>query len=121
MAEAIQKKLAAELEQFKALQTSYQKYISARQKLDAQLTENNMVLDEMKLLEDDSTVYKLVGPVLVKQDTVEATQNVEKRIKYISDEIKRHEGLIKEVESKQDSLRETITKLQSQSIGPTKA
>ncbi len=41
----------------------------------------------MDLLEEGATVYKLIGPVLVKQDLNEAKQNVEKRIEYITTEM----------------------------------
>ena len=42
---------------------------------------------EMDILEEDATVYKLIGPVLVKQDLSEAKQTVEKRLDYISKEM----------------------------------
>ena len=43
--------------------------------------------DELNLLETSANVFKLVGPVLVKQDLDEAKQNVNKRIDYISGEM----------------------------------
>ena len=61
--------------------------ISTRQQLDSQLTENNGVKEELALLETDSNIYKLIGPVLVKQDLDEARQNVKKRIDYITGEL----------------------------------
>ena len=39
------------------------------------------------MLKKDDSVYKLVGPVLLKQDLVEATQTVQKRIEYIQGEM----------------------------------
>ncbi|KAL4385972.1 hypothetical protein GQ457_09G021960 [Hibiscus cannabinus] len=39
------------------------------------------------LLKEDANVYKLIGPVLVKQDLAEANANVRKRIEYISVEL----------------------------------
>lgn len=42
---------------------------------------------ELDLLEDDAVVYKLVGPVLVRQELSEARQTVEKRLDYISKEL----------------------------------
>lgn len=42
---------------------------------------------ELDLLEEDANVYKLIGPVLVKQDLAEANANVHKRIEYISAEL----------------------------------
>ena len=41
----------------------------------------------MDILEGDAVVYKLVGPVLVKQDLEEAKQTVEKRLQYITKEV----------------------------------
>lgn len=43
-------------------------------------------MQELDILDDESNVYKLIGPVLVKQDLVEAKANVDKRIEYISGE-----------------------------------
>lgn len=38
-------------------------------------------------MNEDANVYKLIGPVLVKQDMAEANANVKKRIEYISAEL----------------------------------
>ena len=38
-------------------------------------------------MDSDATVYKMIGPVLVKQDVEEARQNVQKRIDYINGEM----------------------------------
>jgi len=42
---------------------------------------------EFKELKDDAVIYKLIGPVLVKQDKADATQNVDKRLEYINGEM----------------------------------
>jgi prefoldin beta subunit len=52
-----------------------------------------MVLQEFSLMEPDATVYKLVGPILAKQDVNEARSNVEKRIEFIKKEIERMDKL----------------------------
>ena len=46
-----------------------------------------MLAQEFKTLQDDSTIYKLVGPVLLKQDTSEAKSTVEGRLEYIGKEM----------------------------------
>jgi len=112
--DGLQKRLQTEIEKYKALQKDYQKHMSARQQLDSQLNENTLVLDELKRLESDSTVFKMIGPVLVKQDVEESKQNVQKRIDYISGELKRHDVTIKDIENKQTTQRETLGKLQQQ-------
>lgn len=61
--------------------------LSQRQQLDGQLNENIMVKKELDLLKEDNDVFKLIGPVLVKQDLYEAKQNVDKRMDYITTEL----------------------------------
>lgn len=42
---------------------------------------------ELDLLESSNIVYKLIGPVLVKQDLDEAKATVGKRLEYITGEL----------------------------------
>ena len=46
-----------------------------------------LCLQELDVIEADGNVYKLIGPVLVKQDLEEAKQTVGKRIEYITGEM----------------------------------
>ncbi|XP_065126141.1 prefoldin subunit 6 [Paramisgurnus dabryanus] len=114
MAEAIQKKLQAELEKYQQLQKDVSKSMSARQKLEAQLTENNIVKEELGFLDTQNTVYKLIGPVLVKQDLDEAKATVAKRLEYINGEIQRYETLLKDMEKKSEQHREVLSSLQQE-------
>ncbi|CAN1302227.1 Prefoldin subunit 6 [Linum perenne] len=79
-----------------------------RKKYTIQLGENELVLKELELLKEDANVYKLIGPVLVKQDLAEANANVRKRIEYISAELKRHDATLQDLEEKQSSKREAV-------------
>jgi len=54
-------------------------------------TENNLVKKELALLEDDDVVYKLIGPILVQQETGDAKIQVDSRIEMINKEIKKLE------------------------------
>ncbi|KAL7395033.1 hypothetical protein ABVT39_009078 [Epinephelus coioides] len=114
MAEAIQKKLKAELEKYSQMQKDVSKSMSARQKLETQLTENNIVKEELDLLDSTNTVYKLIGPVLVKQDLDEAKATVTKRLEYINGEIQRYETLLKDMEKKSEQHREVLSSLQQE-------
>ncbi|KAK2838710.1 hypothetical protein Q7C36_013524 [Tachysurus vachellii] len=114
MADAIQKKLQSELEKYQQIQKDVSKSMSARQKLEAQLTENNIVKEELDFLDSQNTVYKLIGPVLVKQDLDEAKATVGKRLEYINGEIKRYETLMKEMERKSEQHREVLASLQQE-------
>ena len=59
-----------------------------------------MCEQELKRLDEDANVFKMIGPVLVKQDLVEAKSNVGKRIEYIKGEVSRVDGQIKSLETK---------------------
>ncbi|KAI9094921.1 Prefoldin [Phlyctochytrium arcticum] len=104
--------LEKEMAAFQSLQKEFAKVVQSRAQLDSQLKENEMVAKEFELVNEDTTVYKLIGPVLVKQEKAEATVNVKKRIEFITNEIKRLEGQISELEKKQESKRNEVIKLQ---------
>lgn len=61
--------------------------ISSRQKLEAQKTENLGVQGEFNKLKEGEDIYKLVGPVLLKQDKVEAEATVKGRLEFIGKEM----------------------------------
>lgn len=112
--EEFQKKLSQEFDKMKIIQKDMQKAMVAKQTLDGQLAENKVVLEELEFLTPENKVYKMTGPVLVQQDLEEAKQNVEKRIMFISTEVKRNEDLIKDLSSKQDKQQEVFQRLQKE-------
>lgn len=61
--------------------------VSARQKLESQQQENKGVQTEFAALDDDANIYKLIGPVLLKQDRGEAVRTVEGRLEFIEKEM----------------------------------
>ncbi|KAI9297920.1 Prefoldin [Neoconidiobolus thromboides FSU 785] len=110
---AIAKQLELESQNFQSLQKEFNQALDSRTKLESQLRENKAVEEEFKHLEDDADIFKLIGPVLVKQEKNEAKSNVDKRIQFIQREIERIEDQIKDLTSKQDKKREEIIKLQT--------
>ncbi|KAI9121631.1 hypothetical protein K1719_008664 [Acacia pycnantha] len=94
------------------LQKDIAKNHQVRKKYTIQLGENELVLKELDLLEEGANIYKLIGPVLVKQDLAEANANVRKRIEYISAELKRLDATLQDLEEKQNSKKEMILKSQ---------
>uniref|UniRef100_A0A915A7W3 Probable prefoldin subunit 6 n=1 Tax=Parascaris univalens TaxID=6257 RepID=A0A915A7W3_PARUN len=111
--ESLKARFEEELSKFQRLEKDRERNMVNRQQLEGQLTENNLVKTELDLLEDDATVYKLIGPVLVKQDLTEARQNVEKRIDYINTEIKRLEETMADAVKKQEEQKEILIKMQN--------
>ena len=71
-----------------------------------------MVLQEFNTLEEGASIYKLVGPILAKQDLHEAKSNVQKRIEFIAKEITRMENLENEFQGKVEDKRKNIMKMQ---------
>ncbi|XP_058775342.1 prefoldin subunit 6 [Vicia villosa] len=108
----LQRELENKANDLSKLQKDIAKNHQVRKKYTIQLGENELVLKELDLLKEDANVYKLIGPVLVKQDLAEANANVRKRIEYISAELKRLDSTVQDLEEKQNSRKETIMKLQ---------
>ena len=108
----IQLKLETDVTEIKKIEAEYTKVFSAKQSLVEKKSENEMVLQEFNLMGDDASVYKLVGPILAKQDVAESKTNVEKRIEYITKEIERMDKLEQDFQSKVEERRNNIQKLQ---------
>ncbi|KAJ3686309.1 hypothetical protein LUZ61_015473 [Rhynchospora tenuis] len=119
----VQRELESEANALSKIQKDISKNHQVRKQYTIQMGENELVLKELELLKEDANVYKLIGPVLVKQDLAEAKANVKKRIEYISAELKRLDGILRDFENKQNSKKESIMKLQQkiQSVQAGKA
>ncbi|KAJ5773595.1 hypothetical protein N7457_008491 [Penicillium paradoxum] len=109
-----QKQLQALSEEFQGVQTELEGLVDARQKLESQQQENEGVRAEFAQLDDDSNIYKLVGPVLLKQEKTEATMAVKGRLEFIEKEIKRIEDEIDSTQEKSEKMRSQLIQLQSQ-------
>ncbi|KAE8153947.1 putative prefoldin subunit 6 [Aspergillus avenaceus] len=110
----VQKQLQALSEEFQKLQAELDGLVEARQKLESQQQENQGVQREFNSLDDDANIYKLIGPVLLKQEKNEALMAVNGRLEFIEKEIKRIEGQIQENQDKSDKKRAEILQFQSQ-------
>eukprot|EP00189_Rhodosorus_marinus_P009463 CAMPEP_0184738358 /NCGR_PEP_ID=MMETSP0315-20130426/1026_1 /TAXON_ID=101924 /ORGANISM="Rhodosorus marinus, Strain UTEX LB 2760" /LENGTH=107 /DNA_ID=CAMNT_0027206037 /DNA_START=433 /DNA_END=756 /DNA_ORIENTATION=+ len=88
------------------------KISNQRINLHAQLSENQIVEQELALLKDDAEVFKLIGPVLIKQDLLEAKGNVSKRINFITSEMKRTDDQIALLEKQQATKENQMMELQ---------
>ncbi|XP_075482239.1 prefoldin subunit 6-like isoform X2 [Primulina tabacum] len=111
-AKELQRDLENKANDLNKIQKDISKNHQIRKKYTIQLGENELVLKELDLLTAEANVYKLIGPVLVKQDLAEANANVRKRIEYISAELKRFDSTLQDLEEKQNSKKEAIFKVQ---------
>ncbi|AWU73582.1 hypothetical protein CAS74_001381 [Pichia kudriavzevii] len=96
------------LEELQGLQKKLQDLVQSRTTLETQYQENKIVKEELDTLDSSSNVYKLMGPVLLKQDKEEAEDNVSKRIDFITAEIEKIEKSIKTTQAKMQSLRSSL-------------
>ncbi|PQQ20419.1 prefoldin subunit 6 [Prunus yedoensis var. nudiflora] len=94
----LQRELEAKANDLSKIQKDISKNHQVRKKYTIQLGENELVLKELDLLSEDANVFKLIGPVLVKQDLAEARANVRKRIEYISAELKRLDTTLQDLD-----------------------
>ena len=79
-------------------------------------TENNIVKKELGLLDDEDVVYKLIGPILVQQETSEAKIQVDSRIEMINKEIHKLEKNYQENAKNMESNRAKIADIQGKLI-----
>ena len=78
--------------------------------------ENNIVKSELALLDGDDVVYKLIGPILVQQDTSEAKMQVDSRIEIINKEIHKLEKNYQTNSKNMETNRQKIADIQDKLI-----
>lgn len=102
---SLEEKIQKASGEYQKVQLSLTNVIEMRERLEAQLSENELVkkvsseyqqekgpssyrfLKEFATLTEENTVFKLIGPVLVKQDQAEAKSNVDTRLGFIRSEM----------------------------------
>ncbi|RVX75423.1 hypothetical protein B0A52_00776 [Exophiala mesophila] len=104
--------LQSSSEALQKFQDDLQSAIEARQRLEAQQQENLAVQKEFASLADDATIYKLIGPVLLKQERGEASTAVDGRLDFITKEIGRTEARIKSIQEDSEKTRMEVMQLQ---------
>lgn len=102
------------MEHITQLQKNLQELVQNRTKLETQFQENKIVKEEFDTLDDEANVYKLMGPVLLKQDKSEAEDNVNKRLEFITAEIEKVEKNIKSIHAELQTKRTQLAQAQTQ-------
>ena len=83
-------------------------------------TENNIVKKELSLLDDEDVVYKLIGPILVQQETSDVKIQVDSRIEMINKEIHKLEKNYQTNSKNMETNRQKIADIQAKLIQITK-
>merc|ERR1712110_961704 len=112
MAPQLTEALERATDEYRAAQKELEQLMISQQQFLTQKHENDMVLKELQLLGDDSQVFKLVGPALVKKDTQESISNVQTRLDLINRELDRVKTRQADVEKKARESKEKVVQLQ---------
>lgn len=99
--------------EIKKIEQEYQKVMQNKRSMTEKKSENEQVMTEFNLVKDEesATIYKLVGPIMAKQDLAEAKVNVKARLDYVTKELDRMDHLEKEFIAKVEDKRRTVQKL----------
>ena len=112
------KAVEAEITKFRDMQEEIGTLRHDLQTVLSQQSENEMVKHELDILEDSSTVYKMIGPVLMKNDLDDAKETVKNRLEFIGQERERLEKCLKDKETR---ATQAATKIQEMQAGMQKA
>ncbi|KAJ7225635.1 prefoldin subunit 6 [Mycena pura] len=110
---SLQVKLQTVSSEYSNLQLELSNIVEARQKLDAQLSENELVDKEFAQLTPDNVVYKQIGPVLVKQEKEDAKKDIKGRLEFIAGEIKRVEAQLHDIQAKLEIKKKELVDIQA--------
>ena len=110
---AMAAEIDSEVQNFREVQGQLQKVRNDLQIVLSQLTENEMVQQELDVVEGGANVYKMVGPVLIKNSLEDAKDTVSKRIEFITSERKRLESKAQELETKAGEIGLKVQQMQA--------
>lgn len=102
-----------EIAKFREVQEQLQRTRNDLQLVMQQLTENEMVKQELTLLDSSTNVYKMVGPVLIKNSLDDANETVAKRLEFITGEKNRLEAKNKELETRGTEIATKVQTMQA--------
>jgi len=102
-----------EVAKFREIEQQMQKVQKDLQLVIGQQTENEMVQIELNHLNAGDNVYKMVGPVLLKNSLEDAKETVQKRLEFIQAERTRLETKGKDLESKGNAISEKVQQMQT--------
>mmetsp|Transcript_87547 Transcript_87547/g.252795 ORF Transcript_87547/g.252795 Transcript_87547/m.252795 type:complete len:139 (+) Transcript_87547:182-598(+) len=101
-----------EVNKFRQVQEDLNKTRNDLQIVMGQLAENEMVQQELNLLDVNANIYKMVGPVLIKNTHEDAKDTVSKRLEFISSEKDRLEKKAKDLEEKGVAISKKVQEMQ---------
>ena len=107
------KKYEFQIKEIESLEKEQSRIRIALSSFENKKNENSMVKSELGLLENDDVVYKLIGPILVKQEINEAKLQVDHRLEMINKEINKLDKNYRDNNSKIKENRKSLIEIQN--------
>ncbi len=107
------KKYEFQIKEIESLEKEQSRIRIALTSFENKKNENSMVKSELGLLENDDVVYKLIGPILVKQEINEAKLQVDHRLEMINKEINKLDKNYRDNNSKIEENRKSLIEIQN--------
>ena len=104
----ISPKLQNQIAQFQQVQQQLQQILNQKFRMEAQLKEMDLTIDELKKTPEDSPVYKNAGALMIKVSDREGL------LKEIEDDKETTEVRVKSLDRQEKMLREKYTLMQDQ-------
>jgi prefoldin beta subunit len=102
-----------EIASFRDVQEQLQRVRNDLQLVMSQMTENEMVQEELGLIDTSTNIYKMVGPVLIKNSLDDARDTVSKRLEFITAEKKRLEDKETELIERGMAISKKVQQMQA--------
>jgi prefoldin beta subunit len=116
----ISPKLQNQIAQFQQLQQQLQSVLSQKFRMEAQLREVQMTLDELNKSAEDVTIYRNVGSLLIKaSDKASVLKDVEDDKETLGIRIKSLDRQEKTMRDKYNAMQEQISKALGQAPAPS--
>ena len=107
------KKYEFQIKEIESLEKEQSRIRIALTSFENKKNENSMVKSELGLLENDDVVYKLIGPILVKQEINEAKLQVDHRLEMINKEINKLDKNYRDNNTKIEENRKSLIEIQN--------
>lgn len=91
MENKVPQQLQHQLGQYQQIRQQYQEIALQRRRLEGQLNEAKLALEELDKIQEDDTVYKAVGNLMVKVGKEEAKKDLDERTETLELRIKVHQ------------------------------
>ncbi|EAN33511.1 Prefoldin subunit family protein [Theileria parva strain Muguga] len=98
------------INEINSLREKHREQTIVHSQLLTQQNESTAALNEIKLVEDDTKIFKATGPILTSQTKEDAVSTISKRLEYINTEI---ETVDKSITTLQSKIEEKCKKLEA--------